>query len=115
MARANRHIEVFETTDAVKSIDELNDKIEPINFQSVRDIITGRTQPLAEVFEHFQELTAPKSKGYVQAPKPVVTYADKLDLMEAEITALKGLNQDTTALEAKLSTLRDRIANNTAI
>jgi len=43
MARANRHIEVFETTDAAKTIDELNDEIEPINFQSVRDIVQGRT------------------------------------------------------------------------
>jgi len=51
----------------------------------------------------------------VQAPKPVVTYTDKLDLMEAEISALKELNQDTTDLEAKLSTLRDRIASNKAV
>jgi hypothetical protein len=73
--------EVFETVDPAKSIDELNDEIEPISFPPVKGIVTERAKSTAEIFEYFKELSTPKDLGYVLEPKVPTSYEERLELM----------------------------------
>ncbi|CAG9311002.1 unnamed protein product [Blepharisma stoltei] len=83
--------QVLETPDYQKTIEEINEEIEPKVFsQSLGIESKTRDKSLTEIFDYFNSLVRKQTKyNYVKEQKEIVDRSDKVVMLEQELESIK--------------------------
>ena len=125
-------VEIYESQDYPKTIDEINEEIEPKFFTSNVGIdMRPNELTVSEIFEHLNEVTQKTKKvSYITEKKQFMGKSEKLQIYEAELQSIKqdfsnsvgmdmvtqlSLQEEISFLAAKIDELKLRHIDNQAI
>jgi chromosome segregation ATPase len=118
-------VEIYETQDYPKTIDEINEEIEPKFFTSNVGIDTRPNElTVSEIFENLNEITQKTKKvSYISEKRAFMGKTERLQLYEAELQSIKqefsnsvgmdmvtqlSLQEEINFLAAKIDELKER-------